>query len=242
MFSFLWHTFFFDPIYNTLVFFIDLLPRGDVGLAIIGTIIVVKLVLLPLSIRAAKTQKVMKEIEPKLKEIKETHKDDREAQARAMMDVYKDASLNPFASIALIFIQIPIIIALYFAVYRGGGIPLPEINTAVLYSFVAEPVTITMNFLNLIDISGRSLILAVLAGVSQFIQINMTLPKLPPRSETDQPNLKDEFVRNMQTQMKYVMPVIIGVFSYTISAAIALYFFVSNVVGILLEFYIRKHR
>lgn len=242
MFSYLWHTLFFDPIYNTLIFFIDLVPRGDVGLAIIGTIVVVKLLLLPLSIRAAKTQKVMKEIEPKLKEIKETHKDDRSAQAQAMMDVYKDASLNPFASIALIFIQIPIVIALYFAVYRGGGVPLPQINVDLLYAFVAEPVTITMNFLNLIDISGRSLVLAILAGASQFVQISMTLPKLPPRSETDQPNLKDEFVRNMQTQMKYVMPVIIGVFSYTISAAIALYFFVSNVVGILLEFYIRKHR
>ena len=67
MFNYIWHTFFFDPVYNGLVFFIDVIPGGDVGLAIIATVIVVKTILLPLSIKAAKTQRVMREIEPKLK-------------------------------------------------------------------------------------------------------------------------------------------------------------------------------
>ena len=115
MFSYIWHTFFFDPIYNTLVFFIDVAPRGDVGLAIVCTVVVVKTILLPLSVRAAKTQKTMKEIEPKLREIKENHKDDRQQQAQAMMSVYKEAQISPFASIILIFLQIPIVFALYFA-------------------------------------------------------------------------------------------------------------------------------
>ena len=59
MFSYIWHTFFFDPIYNILVFFIDVAPRGDVGLAIVCTVVVVKTILLPLSVRAAKTQKTL---------------------------------------------------------------------------------------------------------------------------------------------------------------------------------------
>ena len=108
MFSYIWHTFFFDPVYNGLVFFIDIIPGGDVGLAIIATVIVVKTILLPLSIKAAKTQRVMREIEPKLREIKETHKDNREAQALAMMTVYREAGMNPFASLFLILLQIPI--------------------------------------------------------------------------------------------------------------------------------------
>jgi membrane protein insertase Oxa1/YidC/SpoIIIJ len=89
MFSYIWHTFFFDPTYNILIFFVDTIRNGDVGLAIIATVIVVKMILLPLSIKAAKTQKVMREIEPKLKVIKETHKDNREEQARAMMLIIK---------------------------------------------------------------------------------------------------------------------------------------------------------
>ena len=88
MWTFIWHTFFFDPVYNTLVFFIDTIPHGDVGVAIIATVIVIKLVILPLSIKVAKMQTVMREIEPKMKEIKETITD-REAQAKAMMELYR---------------------------------------------------------------------------------------------------------------------------------------------------------
>ena len=242
MFSYIWHTFFFDPIYNTLVFFIDVAPRGDVGLAIVCTVVVVKTILLPLSVRAAKTQKTMKEIEPKLREIKENHKDDRQQQAQAMMSVYKEAQISPFASIILIFLQIPIVFALYFAVSRGGGIPLPDINSDLLYTFVMVPELVNTHFLELIDMTGRSALLAALAGITQFVQINMTLPKLAARDPEAAPDMKDEFMRNMQLQMRYVMPIIIAVVAYTISAAIALYFLVSNVVGILQEFYIKNHR
>lgn len=242
MFSSIWHTFFFDPVYNSLVFFIDVIPGGDVGLAIIATVLVVKTILLPISIKAAKTQRIMKEIDPKLRETKEKYKDDKQKQAQAMMEVYREAGMNPFASIFLVFLQIPIIIALYFSVYSGGGIALPEINTALLYSFIAAPVDITMNFLGWFDITERSIWLALGAGVTQFIHVNVSMPKLPPKEEGAEPNLKDDFMRNMQVQMKYVMPVLITVVAYSISAAIALYFVVSNLVTIAQEFYVKRHR
>ena len=242
MFSYIWHTFFFDPVYNALVFFIAVIPGGDVGLAIIATVLLVKTVLLPLSIKAVKTQKIMREIEPKLKKLKEKHKDDKQQQAQAMMDIYREAGINPLASIFLIFLQIPIIIALYFAVYSGGGVALPEINLALLYAFVAAPVEVTMNFLGLIDITGRSLILALGAGITQYIHVTLTMPTLPPKEPGAAPDLKEDFMRNMQTQMKYVMPVLITIAAYVISAAIALYFLVSNVVTITQEYFIRKHR
>lgn len=242
MFSYIWHTVFFDPIYNALIFFVDTVRGGDVGIAIIATVIVVKTILLPLSIKAAKTQRIMRELEPKLKELKEIYKDDRQKQAQEMMRLYKDYNLNPFASIFLMFLQIPIILALYFAVYSGGGIALPAVNTDLLYSFIAEPSAVTMNFLGLIDITGRSIILAVGAGITQFIFTSMTLPKLADRDVDAGPNFKEDFMRNMHVQMKYVMPIIIAVVAYTISAAIALYFVVSNLVGIAQEFYVKKHR
>jgi YidC/Oxa1 family membrane protein insertase len=240
--SFIWHTFFFDPVYNTLVFFIDIIPGGDAGLAIIATVVLVKLVLLPLSIKAVKTQKILREIEPKLREIKEKFKDKREEQARAMMAVYQEAGMNPFASIMLFFIQIPIVIALYLAVSKGGGIPLPDINTDLLYAFIPMPESVSMNFLGLVDITAKSLLLAVAAGVAQFFQIRLAMPPLAPRDPNAAPDLKDDFMRNMQIQMRYVMPVLIVVAAYVLSAAIALYFFVSNVAGILQELYVKKHR
>lgn len=242
MFSFIWHTFFFDPIYNTLVFFVGHMPGGDVGLAIIATIILVKVLLLPLAISAAKTQKVMRKVEPQLKEIKEKHKDDRELQAKEMMRIYQEEKLNPFASVALLFIQIPVVIALYFAVYSGGGVALPQINTALLYEFVVKPVLVSMEFLGRFDITGRSLALALGAGIAQYFYTAMTLPKLPPRDKEKAPDFKEDFTRNMHLQMKYVMPILITGIAYTLPAMIALYFFVSNLVSIVLEFYIKKHR
>jgi YidC/Oxa1 family membrane protein insertase len=83
MFSNIWHTFFFDPVYNALIFFIDIIPGGDVGLAIMATVLLVKTILLPISISAVKTQKAMREIEPKLKEIKEKYKDNRQKTSRS---------------------------------------------------------------------------------------------------------------------------------------------------------------
>jgi YidC/Oxa1 family membrane protein insertase len=189
-----------------------------------------------------KTQKILREIEPKLKEIKEKFKDNREEQAKAMMAIYKEAGMNPFASILLLFIQIPIVIALYLAVSKGGGVPLPDINTDLLYSFIPVPETADMLFMGLLDIAEKSLPLAILAGVAQFFQVRLAMPPLPPRDPNALPDLKEDFMRNMQLQMRYVMPVLIVIAAYVLSASIALYFFVSNVVGILQELYVKRHR
>ena len=242
MFNYIWHTFFFDPVYNSLVFFIDVLPNADVGLAIVATTILVKTVLLPISIKAAKTQVVMRELDPKLKEIKEKHKDNKEEQAKAMMAVYKESGLNPFASVFLVLLQIPIIIALYLAVVRGGGVPLPEINVDLLYSFVAVPEMVNMMFVGVIDITAKSLPLALLAGVAQFYQARLVTPPLEPRDPNKAPDFKADFQRSMQLQMRYVLPIIIAVMAYIISAAIAIYFTISALASIAQELYVKKYR
>ncbi|MCA9363621.1 membrane protein insertase YidC [Candidatus Kaiserbacteria bacterium] len=239
MFNSLWHTIFFDPIYNSLIFFIDALPGGDVGLAIVCTVVLVKLVLLPLSFKAARTQLAMRMIEPKLKEIREKYKDKREEMAQHMLALYKDAGVNPFSSILLLFIQIPVVIALYLAVYRGGGVPLPDVNVALLYSFIPSPETINLLFLGLLDITTRSIPLALLAGVTQYIHTNLTLPKHTPRDPNAGQNFKEDLARSMNLQMRYVMPVIVFMVAYSISAAIALYFAVSNLVAIGQEYLVR---
>lgn len=240
MFSTIWHTFFFDPIYNLLVFFIDVIPGGDVGAAIIVLTVIVKIALLPLSLSAARTQRVMREVEPKLTALKEQYKEDREGHARAMMALYKDAGINPFSSILLLFIQIPIVIALYLSVYSGGGIPLPQINADLLYSFIPVPLAASMLFLGVFDIASKSVSLAFLAGLTQFFQAKLAFPAQPKPAEGTKPSFKDDFTRSMQMQMRYVMPVLIFFFAYTISASVALYFVVSNILGIIQELIVKK--
>jgi YidC/Oxa1 family membrane protein insertase len=237
--SYIWHTFFFDPIYNSLIFFVDVVRGGDVGVAIICTVVLVKLILLPLSLKAARTQLVMNEITPKLEEIKKTYKDNREEQARRTLEIFQTYKVNPFSSIMLLFIQIPIVIALYLAVYSGGGVKLPLINTELLYAFIPTPETVSMFFLGGMNIAEKSLVLALLAGVTQFIHTHLSMPKLTPRDPKADPSFKDDFNRSLQLQMRYVMPIIIIIAAYTISAAIALYFTVSNLMSIGQEFVVR---
>lgn len=242
MFSAIWHNIFFDPIYNGLVFFIDIIPGGDVGLAIIAITLLVKVVLLPLSFKAARTQLVMRELEPHLKELKEkyTDKKDREKLARETMAAYQEAGINPFASILLLFIQIPIIIALYLSVYKGGGVQLPEINVDLLYSFVMVPQLVDMHLLGLINIAEKSLGLAALAGITQFIHTKLMMPPLPKRDPNKPASFGEDMKHSMQLQMRYVMPIIIFFVAYTISAAIALYFLVSNLAAIAQEYIVRR--
>lgn len=240
MLSTIWHLLFLDPVYNCLVFFIDAIPGGDVGLAIILATLVVKTLLLPLSLKAARTQYAMRLIEPKLKEIKEKYKDNREEQARATMEIYKDAGVNPFSSIILLFIQIPIVIALYFSISRGGGVQLPEINTALLYGFIPVPDTVSMLFFGVVNIAAKNLPLALLAAITQFIQTSFALPKRKPREKGAKPDFKEDLAHSMQLQMRYVMPLIIFFVAYTFSAAVALYFTISNLAALAQEYVVRR--
>jgi len=241
MWSYIWHTFFFDPVYNSLVFFIDVLPGGDVGLAIVCTVIFIKIVILPLSIKVTKMQAVMRELDPKIKKMKKDITDKQE-QARAMMELYKEAHINPLSSVFLMFVQFPVIIALYLAVSNGGGFPFPEINIDLLYSFVPKPETVSMMMFGVFDITLKSIPLALLAGATQYLHINLSMPKMEPKKEDEEPSLKDDFARSMQMQMRYVMPIIIVVVAYTLSAAIALYFTISNIMAIAQEFVVKRHR
>lgn len=237
MASFLFHTVLYNPFYNGLIFLISIIPRGDVGVAVILLTIVVKLALFSLSYKSIQTQIKIKELEPALRAIKEKHKDDKQEQALKTMALYKEKKVNPFSSFLVILIQIPVILALYLVFSRGG---LPTINHAILYSFIPAPAVISTRFLGLIDIFHKSLILAVLAGVSQFFQAKLLIPareKQPPGSAS---SLGDDFAHSMQLQMKYVLPAMIGFIAYRLAAAVALYWTVSNVFAIGQEMFVGR--
>ena len=238
MLSNIFNTFFYNPLYNGLVFLISAVPFADVGIAIILLTVLVKLILFPLSRKAVRTQLVMKKLEPELSVLKEKYKNDKQQQARKVMDLYKEKGVNPFSGILLMFIQIPIIFALYWVFFRGG---LPEVNESLLYTFVSVPSTVNMIFLGLINMSGKSVVLAALAGITQYYQIKLTLPPLKNRKDSkDSPTLKEDLARSFQLQMRYMLPVFVLVFSYIISAAVALYWLTSNIFAIGQEIVVRK--
>ena len=82
------------------------------------------------------------------------------------------------------------------------------------------------------------MVLAVLAGVTQFLQAHMALSGTMKPSDTK--SMQNDFQRVMGLQLKYVFPFLIGAISYTTSGAIALYFITTNLAGSLQELYVRR--
>lgn len=229
----------YEPLYNALVGLIDILPGGSIGLAVIILTIIVKFVLFPLSAQAIRTQLKMKEIEGELKQIREDYKDSREEMGRKMLELYRENKINPFSSIFLILIQLPVIIALYFVFTKAG---FPEINTSLLYSFIPQPEFVNTVFLGFIDLaSNKNVLIAILAAVSQYYQIKFTIPKAPEKKEGEgKGELADHLARTMQTQMKFIMPIITLAISFGLVSVVGLYWLVSNLFSIVQELYIRK--
>jgi len=236
MFNSLWHNFIYDPLYNALIFLIGIVPGADVGIAVIVLTVFVKLLLFPLAHRVARTQVVIKRIQPELDKLKEKFKDDKQEQTLKTLALYKDNNINPFFGFLVILIQLPIILGLYWVFYKGG---LPMVNMDLLYSFVSGITVPNMTFIGITDMAGKSLVLALLAGSTQFIQMQIIMPDAPEKK--DNPTIKDDLARTMHMQMKYVMPIIITVVAYTISAAVALYWVTSNIFAIGQELLVRRN-
>jgi len=232
--SYIYTHFIYDPLYNGLVFLSGALPFLDAGIIIIIFTVIVKLILFPISKKAVRTQAMMKLVEPELNAIKEKYKDDKQGQALQVMKFYKEKQINPFSSIFLLFIQLPIIFALYRIFYNGFS----PIHLDLLYSFIHAPESINTLFLGLIDVASKSWFMALLAAASQFFQIQLSSPKLPPRKE--KPSFSDDFARNMQVQMKYILPVMIFFISAHIASALALYWTTSNFFTIGQELVVRR--
>jgi len=234
MISTFFHTFFYNPIYNLLVTLVAITPWGDVGVAVIVLTIIIRLILLPFSLSAARTQRAMRSLEPKLAELKEKYKDDKEQHAVKTLELYRTERVNPFASILTVFIQLPVLIALYWVfIYE----PFTVLNTKLLYSFTPVPGAITDSLFGLVPLASKSIVLALLAGVAQFVQAQLALSNAPkPKGE----GMQADFNRVMAMQMRYVFPILIGTIAYTTSAAIALYFVTTNIAGALQEWYVRR--
>ncbi|MBU6214326.1 membrane protein insertase YidC [Patescibacteria group bacterium] len=235
MISAFFHAAFYNPIYNALVALIAIVPGGDVGIAVILVTIIIRLVLLPFSLSAARTQRAMKELEPRIKELKERHKGDKEKEALETLALYREAKVNPFASIATVFIQIPVLLALYW-VFRYE--PFSTLDSARLYSFTPLPHAVSLQFIGLISVTGKSTVLAVLAGITQYFQAHLALSGTMKPAEGK--GMQNDFQRVMGMQLKYIFPFLIGTISYTTSGAVALYFVTTNIAGSFQEWHVRR--
>ena len=236
--AYIFTTFFYAPLYNSLIFFISVLPYHNVGVAVVLFICLIKIILFPLSAQSVKTQFEMKRMQPELDAIKSQYKDNKQLQAEKTMQKYKEKGINPLSGVFLLLLQLPVIIALYYIVRNNS---LLTIDHTVLYSFIKVPQTVNTAFLG-VSIFSKSIIFALLAGVTQFLQMHVTLPKTEQKKRVSgaTPDFKDELARSMNMQMKYVMPIIIFFIAEGFPIVVSLYLITSSLFAIGQELYIRK--
>jgi YidC/Oxa1 family membrane protein insertase len=182
----------------------------------------------------------MKRIEPELKSIKKDFPN-KEEQAKKTFELYKKYGVNPFSGCLVVLLQLPVIFALYYVFYKGL-----DLSSGPLYSFIHAPFDVHNNFLGLVDIHSKSIVLAVMAGISQFIQGYLASP-IKPKVEVvkdikkDEPKtFQEQMSDSMQLNVKYFLPIFIAFIAYQISAAVALYWITSNIFTIVQEWYIRR--
>lgn len=253
----IFNTVLFGPIVNLLVAILKGLEfihlPGALGFAIILLTVLIRLLVWPFMQTQLKSARKMAELKPQLDELKIKHKGDKQGLASAQMALYKEHGVNPAGGCIPALIQIPIIIALYqtiLAFFNPSG--LDNINK-VLYikdwHFTSTP---SLDFFGLNLASKPSdfgkiglflLLIPVITAVLQLIQSKMMAPeKALKEYPTDSPKEKGEkkdtedSMAMMQSQMMYMMPLMVGYFAFQFPIGLALYWNTFTILGIVQQY------
>jgi YidC/Oxa1 family membrane protein insertase len=222
----------YQPLFNILVFLIWLMPNNNLGLAIIALTVIMRLLFLPSGIKQGASQEKLRLLQPKIKELQETHKEDKTAQSKAMIDLYKQAGTSPWGACLPIIVQLIVLILLY----RVFQIGLTTARFDLLYSFIPHPSTINTSFLG-IDLSKPDLwILPIIAGVLQFIQSKIAMP---PKSDKKS-SIEENPMMAATNQMIYLFPIMTIFIARGLPSALAVYWITTSIFMIGQQYYINK--
>lgn len=231
----MWDTYIIIPMTNVLLWIYELVGL-NFGVAIILFTILVRAVTWPLTAQQLKGTQGMQELQ-KDKEwlgIQKKYKKDKEKLAQEQMRIYKERGINPFGSCLPTLIQFPIIIGLYQAIIRSlAATPLSLLNLSrSLYSFldVTRIIPLNSQFLWMdlgrtesVQIFGFALpTLAIIVVITSYIQSKLMTPPANPGDQS----------AAMGNMMSIYMPFLMGYFAMTFASGLALYFIISNLLGI----------
>ena len=222
----LWNWVLVNPMANALVLLNNAF-FGSFGLAIIIFTVVMRGVTFPLTLRQLRSSRAMSAMSGRLQEIQKKHKDPKRRQEETMK-IYREAGVNPLGCLLPMVAQLPIWFALYSVLrLTVGDVPESPINLSKhLYpwSFIQQAVPLSNKFVGL-NLGQPNVVLAVLTGATMFVQQKMTSPPA-----------MDERSASMNSTMLWMMPLMFTYFAISFPSGLALYWVVSSVVGIVLQY------
>lgn len=229
----LFETFLYQPIFNIFVGLYNVVP--DVGVVIFVITLVIKLALHPMMTKSLKAQKALQELQPQLEKIKKEHKGDQQRMAQETMKIYSENKVSPFGSCLPMLIQLPIFIALYYMLRDTFMSPKFEL----LYTFIPNPEVINPISLGIFDLSQRSIVLAVLAALTQYFSAKLMQTKRAPK-EAGEGGKDESMAAMMNKQMLYFMPFLTLIIGLSFPGGLTLYWFLSTLFMFLQQLWLFK--
>jgi len=234
---FLWTELIIRPMLNTLLV-LYVICFSQMGLAIILFTILVRLATLPLTLKQVRQMRAMSTLQPKMQEIKDRYANDRARVSQETMRLYREAGVNPIGCIGPLVVQMPILIGL-FRVLIQTLYTTPDKLVGLsekLYTWIPlfqiyPAVPLDPNFLgidlSLEPFSALLITIPVLVFVSTWVQQKMTMTQsTDPRQQ------------GQQNMMLWMMPLMIAFFSTNFPMGLSLYWIVSNVIGVAIQYFV----
>jgi YidC/Oxa1 family membrane protein insertase len=247
------NTIFVFPILNLLILIykgllIIKIP-GALGFAIILLTVIIRGAFNPFFKSQMLMSKKMSDIKPELDRLTAKYKNDQKQLQQEQLKLYKEAGINPASGCLFMIIQIPIFLALYqtlnMLLVNNGAKMVVAINK-VLYSKVISITSINPWFFGLnLALTPKQgghflfLLVPLLTGFLQYLQAQSMAPATTPATSAietkdgDKKSNTGDFQKAMNTQMKYLFPIMIGWFSYTLPIGLSIYWNVFSLFSII---------
>lgn len=225
-----------QPIYNVFIYLIGI-TGGGVGLAIIALTVLMRIIFYPAFASSIRTQMGMQAVQAELDEINKKYKDNPDERAKRTMALFKENNVRPLSGFVALIVQIPVFIALYWAFFREG---LPKIATDLLYPAIHAPAQVSTSFFGINLLTPHNIVLALLVGVLQYLVTRFTVARTNRTAKRPTDADKAAAQKMQQQMMLYFLPALMAMVSFSLPAAVGLYFTTTNVFSLGQEWLIRR--
>jgi YidC/Oxa1 family membrane protein insertase len=226
-----WNIVLLQPMLNFLIVLSNVFFH-NFGIAIIVLVIIVRLLMLPVTLKQLHSTKAMSSLQPKLQEMQKKYGGDRVKLQQEMAKVYKESGVNPMGCLWPMLIQFPIWIALYQSILKALA-ATPEDLMGLsdrLYSssYIIGAVPLNEQFLWLnLGQPDKYYILAILVAASMWVLQKMsTVPTSDPKQQS------------MNKMLVWLMPLMFAFFTISFPSGLAVFWVVSNIIGIITQYFI----
>ena len=222
-----WFYFITKPLYSAIKWFHNLL--GNFGLAILAVTVVVKILFFWFANKSYESMAKMKKLQPEMERLRERYKDDRLAQQKELMELYKKEKINPLVGCLPMLIQIPV----FFALYKVLFVSI-DMRHAPFFGWIqdlsAKDPTSLFNLFGILPYTVPDFLVIgiwpLIMGVTMWVQMQLNPQQPDP----------------MQQQIFNWMPVLFTFMLAAFPAGLVIYWAWNNVLSIAQQYYIMKRQ